>query len=128
MDSVPEGGRLDPVVHQSAGAVVMVEETGISIEIVAHLGSTRYKFGRGHAHHKRVGWFLARAEHRRLALEPIVRDAALLDLEGAQRVLSHDADRDLAQRAFDLAKSLEIAKSTGLKDGPEPVSGEGDLP
>jgi 8-oxo-dGTP pyrophosphatase MutT (NUDIX family) len=124
----PKGHLEDGESPEDAAIREVLEETGLPIEIVASIGSTRYKFGRGQAHHKRVDWFLALAEHRRLALEPIFREAALLDLAGAQRVLSHDADRDLAQRAFDLAKSLGIAKPTGLKDEPEPTSKEDEVP
>lgn len=136
MSRLPDGSRVDPIVfHQSAGAVVMIEdrclalrrsgrdewvfpkghleagerpevaairevleETGLPIEIVASLGQTRYKFGEGQEHRKGVDWFLALAAHRRLTLEPIFRESALLDREGAERVLSHSADRELARR------------------------------
>jgi diadenosine hexaphosphate hydrolase (ATP-forming) len=107
----PKGHLEDGETPEDAAIREVLEETGLPIEIVASLGSTRYKFGRGQAHHKRIDWFLALADHRRLALEPIFREAALLDREGAERVLSHSADRDLARRAFDLARSLGIAIS-----------------
>lgn len=104
----------------------VLEETGLPIEIVASLGSTRYRFGSAPAHRKRVDWFLARAAQRRLTLEPIFREAALLDLQGAEKLLTHRSDRELARRAFGLATRLRVAKPTGVRDDPEPAVEEGD--
>jgi 8-oxo-dGTP pyrophosphatase MutT (NUDIX family) len=79
------------------------EETGLEIEILGDLGSTRYAFGRRGEQHKRVDWFLARSVGGNLRLETLFRESALLDAAEAQTVLTHAADREVAARAFALA-------------------------
>jgi glycogen(starch) synthase len=83
------------------------EETGLEIEIVEELGSTRYAFGRHREQHKRVDWFLARSVGGALGIEPLFAESALLDADEAQSVLTHAADREVAARAFALAQGLE---------------------
>ncbi len=89
------------------------EETGFEIEIEARLGATRYSFGPGKVHRKRVSWFMATPVGGALRLEPIFSEASLLDQPGAQNVLTHAADREIARRAF-----------AGLLRG-KPVDGKG---
>jgi 8-oxo-dGTP pyrophosphatase MutT (NUDIX family) len=79
------------------------EETGLEIEITGSLGTTRYEFGPRRQHHKRVDWFLGRPVGGGLALERIFGESSLLDADGAQAVLTHAADREVAARAFVLA-------------------------
>lgn len=76
------------------------EETGLEVEIVESLGSTRYEFGSDREHHKRVDWFLAQPVGGEIELEPIFRESVLLDAGKAQVVLTHAADRQIAARAF----------------------------
>jgi glycogen(starch) synthase len=76
------------------------EETGLEVSIVGRIGSSRYTFGPNGENRKRVHWFLAERVAGELRLEPIFREAVLLDRAGSQRVLTHVADRDIASRAF----------------------------
>jgi hypothetical protein len=64
------------------------------------IGVTRYSFGSAREQRKRVTWFLSRAVGGFLRLEPIFREAVLLDEAGSQSVLTHASDRDIARRAF----------------------------
>jgi ADP-ribose pyrophosphatase YjhB (NUDIX family) len=79
------------------------EETGLEIEILGELGTTRYEFGRDREHHKRVDWFLARPVGGELRLERIFGESAVFDADEALTRLTHAADRDIATRAFALA-------------------------
>jgi 8-oxo-dGTP pyrophosphatase MutT (NUDIX family) len=83
------------------------EETGLEIEIVEELGSARYTFGRHREQHKRVDWFLGRSVGGALEIEPLFAESAQLDADEAQSVLTHAADREVAARAFALARGLE---------------------
>jgi 8-oxo-dGTP pyrophosphatase MutT (NUDIX family) len=83
------------------------EETGLEIEILGSLGTTRYEFGPRRQHHKRVDWFLGRPVGGGLALERIFGESILLDTDEAQAVLTHPADREVAARAFVLARELD---------------------
>jgi 8-oxo-dGTP pyrophosphatase MutT (NUDIX family) len=76
------------------------EETGLEVKLVGRIGSSRYTFGPKDENRKRVDWFLAERVAGELRVEPIFREAVLLDRAGAQTVLTHAADRDIASRAF----------------------------
>lgn len=80
------------------------EETGLRIRILGPIGSSRYSFGRDREHRKRVEWFLAEPIDRELKLEPIFGGAVFLDEEEAGSVLTHSRDREIAARAFEMAK------------------------
>lgn len=80
------------------------EETGIEIRIVADLGPTRFRFGPGLRHRKRVDWFLARRVGGEVALEPIFAEAAFLPEEEAIATLTHENDRQLVRRALELER------------------------
>jgi 8-oxo-dGTP pyrophosphatase MutT (NUDIX family) len=77
------------------------EETGLRIQIVAELGTTRYAFGRGHGavQRKRVHWFLAQAVGGAIAPEHDFDEAVLLPLDVLGALLTHEADRRLLVRA-----------------------------
>jgi 8-oxo-dGTP pyrophosphatase MutT (NUDIX family) len=83
------------------------EETGLEIEILGSLGTTRYEFGPRRQHHKRVDWFLGRPVGGGLSLERIFGESALLDADEAQAVMTHAADREVAARAFVLTRELD---------------------
>jgi len=78
------------------------EETGLDIRIVRPLGTTRYGFdGPGNrSNRKRVHWFLARVLGGTLRPELPFIEAILLDRAGLAGILTHQTDRELADRAF----------------------------
>ena len=78
------------------------EETGLEIEILSPLGSSRFAFGSGRRHRKRVEWFLARPIGGQLELESLFGESRFLDANDARIVLTHAADREIAARAFEL--------------------------
>jgi len=90
------------------------EEAGLEVRILQPIGSTRYGFGdRADAvHRKRVYWFLAESDANAFRLEPTFSKAAVLNREEAARVLTHEADRELAERAFDAAGIPRTVEST----------------
>ena len=89
------------------------EEAGVEVRILQPIGSTRYGFGKpaDAVHRKRVYWFLAESDANAFRLEPTFSKAAVLNREEAARVLTHEADRELAERAFEA--SSEIAGGGG---------------
>jgi len=96
-------GHLERDEPASAAAIREVrEETGLEIRIAADLGPTRYRFGPGLHHRKRVDWFLARRAGGELVLESIFAEAAFLPEEEAIATLTHENDRQLVRRAFGL--------------------------
>lgn len=95
----PKGHIEEGEQPEDAAIREVLEETGLQIQIAASIGSTRYKFGPANEHHKRIDWFLALSDHSRTVLEPIFRESVLLDRAEADRVLTHEGDRDLARRA-----------------------------
>jgi ADP-ribose pyrophosphatase YjhB (NUDIX family) len=96
----PKGHLEEGERPEDAAVSEVREETGLEIEIVGELGTTRYEFGAEREHHKRVHWFLARPVGGDIRHEPIFGESILLDAEGAQSVLTHAADREIAVRAF----------------------------
>lgn len=96
----PKGHLEEGERPEDAAVREVKEETGLEIEIVERLGSTRYEFGRESEHHKRVEWFLAQPVGGDIAREPVFGESILLDVEEAQTVLTHAADREIAARAF----------------------------
>ncbi len=89
--------------HEDAAIREVREETGLEVRIIQPIGSTRYEFGEaaGAEHRKRVHWFLAESIGGDIRLEPPFSEAVILDREEISRVLTHEADRELAGRAFD---------------------------
>ncbi len=105
------------------------EETGLEIRIIQSIGSTRYEFGTtdGAEHRKRVHWFLAESVGGEIQLEPPFSEAVVIDREEMSRVLTHQADRDLAGRAFEaVGRVNQVAvaptHSPGTVIGDEPVA------
>ena len=79
------------------------EETGLDVRIVRPIGTTRYDFdgpGNG-AHRKRVHWFLAERVGGAIRPQPPFTEVILLDRDGLGMVLTYDADREVAERAFE---------------------------
>jgi ADP-ribose pyrophosphatase YjhB (NUDIX family) len=79
------------------------EETGIEISVGRPLGSTRYEFRshNGTANRKQVDWFLAMRVRGEIEHEPIFAEARFVPIGEALRLLSHDADRRLLERAIE---------------------------
>ena len=103
----PKGHLEEGERPEDAAVREVREETGLEIEIVAELGTTRYEFGAEREHRKRVHWFLAKPVGGELRLEPIFSESAMLDRDGAQAVLTHAADREIASRAFTASEEAE---------------------
>ncbi len=76
------------------------EETGLDVEILDDLGSTRYRFGPGLRHRKRVDWFLGRRVGGEVSLEPVFAAGRYVTEADAVATLTHENDREIVRRAF----------------------------
>jgi ADP-ribose pyrophosphatase YjhB (NUDIX family) len=79
------------------------EETGIEIDLDDALGSTHYEFrsDNGTRNRKQVDWFLAHRVGGEIAHEPIFSEARFVGLSEALRMLTHDADRGILEKAIE---------------------------
>jgi ADP-ribose pyrophosphatase YjhB (NUDIX family) len=79
------------------------EETGIEIALDDGLGFTRYEFksNNGTRNRKQVDWFLAHRIGGEIAHEPIFAEARFVSLEESLRLLTHDADRGILEKAIE---------------------------
>ena len=79
------------------------EETGIEIALDVELGSTRYEFKSNNrtVNRKQVDWFLAHRVGGEIAHEPIFSEARFVSLDEALRLLTHDADRGILEKAIE---------------------------
>jgi len=79
------------------------EETGIEIALDEALGFTRYAFKshNGTRNRKQVDWFLAHRVGGDIAHEPIFAEARFVGLDEALRLLTHDADRGILEKAIE---------------------------
>jgi inorganic pyrophosphatase len=79
------------------------EETGLDVRIICSLGATRYAFDTDgeDAHRKRVHWFLAERVGGSVRPESKFSQAVLLDRADVDRVVTHEADRTIAHKAFE---------------------------
>jgi 8-oxo-dGTP pyrophosphatase MutT (NUDIX family) len=86
------------------------EETGIEIALDDGLGFTRYEFksNNGTRNRKQVDWFLAHRVGGEIAHEPIFAEARFVGLDEALRLLTHDADQGILEKAIE---RLGTAKS-----------------
>jgi len=78
------------------------EETGLDIQLIRSIGSTRYGFdgpGTGQ-HRKRIHWFVAERIGGTLRLDPTFAEAMLVDPAEVGAILTYEADRELVERAF----------------------------
>ena len=78
------------------------EETGIEIALDVGLGTSRYEFksNNGTRNRKQVDWFLAHRVGGEIAHEPIFAEARFVSLEESLRLLTHDADRGILEKAI----------------------------
>jgi len=102
---LPKGHLEEGEPSGDAAAREVKEETGFDIRVREHIGATRYRFGPGLQHRKRVEWFVAEHVGGTLRLEPIFGEGAFLDEEEATARLTHEADRSIVTRAFAIARS-----------------------
>jgi len=102
---LPKGHLEEGEPPGDAAAREVKEETGFDIRVREHIGETRYRFGPGLQHRKRVEWFVAEQVAGTLTLEPIFGEGAFLDEEEATARLTHEADRSIVTRAFAIARS-----------------------
>ena len=81
----------------------VLEETGIEVALGDALGTTRYEFrsGNGTRNRKQVDWFLARRTGGEIAHEPIFSEAKFVVLAEALRMLTHEADRGILEKAIE---------------------------
>ena len=79
------------------------EETGIEIALDDGLGFTRYEFksNNGTRNRKQVDWFLAHRVGGAIAHEPIFAEARFMSLDEALRLVTHDADRGILEKAIE---------------------------
>lgn len=93
------------------------EETGIEIALDVGLGFTRYEFksNNGTRNRKQVDWFLARRVGGEIAHEPIFAEARFVSLEESLRLLTHEADRGILEKAIERLNAGRTAPSV-----PEP--------
>lgn len=96
-------GHLERNETSEAAAVREVkEETGVEIALVGPLGTTRYAFRshNGTANRKLVDWYLAHAISETIDHEPIFAEVRFVPVGEALRLLTHEADRALLERAI----------------------------
>ncbi len=60
----------------------------------------QFKSHNGTTNRKQVDWFLAHRVGGEIQHEPIFAEARLVNLDEALRLLTHDADRQLLERAI----------------------------
>ena len=85
------------------------EEAGLQIEVLAPIGTTRYEFvsnGGEVRNRKLVHWFLARHVAGTLQAAPPFSEARVVEPVESLRLLTHDEDRQLAERAMNAAEHL----------------------
>ena len=99
----PKGHIEQDEAPEAAAGREVHEETGIEIALDGPLGSTRYQFkGRnGTTNRKQVDWFLAHRVGGKIEREPIFAEARFASLDQSLRLLTHEADRRLLERAID---------------------------
>jgi 8-oxo-dGTP pyrophosphatase MutT (NUDIX family) len=101
----PKGHIEQDETPEQAAIREVREESGIEIAIVERIGSTRYEFAnrRGATRHRKtVEWFLARRVAGDLVIEPIFDDGGFVARDDALARLTHEADQDVARRAFEI--------------------------
>jgi 8-oxo-dGTP pyrophosphatase MutT (NUDIX family) len=101
----PKGHIEQDETPEQAAIREVREESGVEIAIVERIGSTRYEFMNrrgGHRNRKTVEWFLARRVAGELVIEPIFDDGAFVPQDEALARLTHEADQDVARRAFEI--------------------------
>ncbi len=99
------------------------EETGIEIALEGALGPTRYEFKshNGTRNRKLVDWFLARRVRGEIIHEPIFAEARFIAVHEALRLLTHEADRALLERAIErYSTTHKAADGTDEGDGGGP--------
>jgi 8-oxo-dGTP pyrophosphatase MutT (NUDIX family) len=112
----PKGHLERDEAPEAAACREVREETGIDIALDGPLGSTRYQFKshNGATNRKQVDWFLAHRVGGEIAHEPIFAEARFANLGEAMRLLTHDADQHVLERAIDRL-GVKAAALTGAE-------------
>jgi 8-oxo-dGTP pyrophosphatase MutT (NUDIX family) len=85
------------------------EESGLQVEVIAPIGTTRYEFvshGGTIRNRKLVHWFLARSVGGTLQATPPFEQVRVVEPGAALRLLTHDEDRELAERTLSVAEEF----------------------
>ena len=107
--TIPKGHLEHGEQSRDAAVREVAEETGLSVNLVAELGSTRYQFGADRLQRKRVDWFLAVPVGGELGVEPGFDEARFVTRDQAARLLRYPADRELIVAAFAMMDQMDAA-------------------
>lgn len=94
----PKGHLEVGETEQDAAVREVLEEAGVSAEIMGHIGETHYVNNRGEA--REVHWFIMNAQSESVQLENTFMNGGFFVLERARELLSFPEDRDLLERAI----------------------------
>ncbi len=94
----PKGHLEAGETEQTAAVREVLEEAGVSAEILERLGETRYTNNRGEA--REVHWFTMSAKSEAIKLEDTFMNGGFYALERAKELLSFSEDRNLLERAI----------------------------
>jgi ADP-ribose pyrophosphatase YjhB (NUDIX family) len=108
----PKGHLERNEMPEDAAVREVEEETGVKVALGPSLGATSFGFRsrNGVANRKRVDWYLAHRVSGEINHEPIFSEVKFVEIAEALRLLTHEADRALLERAIEAVGSAERQK------------------
>lgn len=108
----PKGHLERNEMPEDAAIREVEEETGVKVALGPSLGATSFGFRsrNGVANRKRVDWYLAQRVSGEINHEPIFSEVKFVEIAEALRLLTHEADRALLERAIEAVGSAERRK------------------